>query len=50
MHKANVADTSKKEKHGNNVGKLQVVHDYKKCIAGVRVVQCTQTESDGRRP
>ena len=29
MHKANVADTRKKEKHGNNVGKLQVVHDYK---------------------
>ena len=35
IHKANVADTSKKDRHGNNVGKLQVVHDYKKCIAGV---------------
>ena len=35
MHKANVADTCKKDGHGNNVGKLQVVHDYKKCIAGV---------------
>ena len=35
LHKANVVDTIKKEKHGNNVGKLQVVHDYKKCIAGV---------------
>ena len=35
MHKANVADTSKEDRHGNNVGKLQVVHDYKKCIPGV---------------
>ena len=35
MHKANVADTSKEDRHGNNVGKLQVVHDYKKYIAGV---------------
>ena len=35
MYKANVADTCKKDGHGNNVGKLQVVHDYKKCIPGV---------------
>ena len=35
MHKANVADTSKKDRHGNNLGKLQVLHDYKKCVAGV---------------
>ena len=35
MHKANVADTCKKDGHGNNVGKLQAVHDYKKCIPGV---------------
>ena len=35
MHKANLEDTSKKDRHGNNVRKLRVVHDYKKCIAGV---------------
>ena len=35
MHKANVADTSKEDRHGNNVGKLLVVHDCKKYIAGV---------------
>jgi len=30
MHKANVADTGKRDGCGNNVRKLQLVHDYNK--------------------
>ena len=30
MHKANVVDTVKRNRHGNNVRKLQLVHDYNK--------------------
>lgn len=30
MHKANVVDTGKRDRHGNNVRKLQLVNDYNK--------------------
>ena len=35
MHKANVVDTGKRNRRGNNVSKLQLVHDYNKYMVGV---------------
>ncbi|XP_044164604.1 piggyBac transposable element-derived protein 4-like [Acropora millepora] len=35
MHKANVVDTGKRDRCGNNVRKLQLVHDYNKYMGGV---------------
>ena len=35
LHKANVVDTGKRDRCGNNVRKLQLVHDYNKYMGGV---------------
>lgn len=35
MHKANVVDTGKRDRHGNNVRKLQLINDYNKYMGGV---------------
>ena len=35
MHKANVVDTVKRDRQGDNVRKLQLVHDYNKYMGGV---------------
>ena len=35
MHKANIVETGKRDRHGNNIQKLQVVNDYNKYMGGV---------------